>query len=142
MPLVGQPEGTSACTRQNSSSRIHNPPQLGERLAIYVYTLLAIAYALPSHTLRALTIPRARLELVVWLVPSLIGGSVAVALVGVLLGPVYPIVMNHAAHVLPHWLLTGSIGWIAGFGQAGSAFLPFLTGVVAARAGIWALQPL
>ena len=115
--------------------------QLGERLAIYVYTTLAIAYA-PS-------VPRCphpnrphRLELVVWLVPSLIGGSVAVSLVGVLLGPVYPIVMNHAAHVLPHWLLTGSIGWIAGFGQAGSAFLPFLTGAVASRAGIGALQPL
>ena len=59
--------------------------QLGERLAIYVYTTLAIAYA-PS-------VPRCphpnrphRLELVVWLVPSLIGGSVAVSLVGVLLG--------------------------------------------------------
>ncbi|KIP01300.1 hypothetical protein PHLGIDRAFT_367247 [Phlebiopsis gigantea 11061_1 CR5-6] len=99
--------------------------KLGERRAIYVYTVLAIA-----------------LELVVWRVPSLIGGSVAVSLVGVLLGPVYPLVMNHAARVLPHWLLTGSIGWIAGFGQAGSAFLPFLTGVVASRAGIWALQPL
>lgn len=82
------------------------------------------------------------LELVVWLVPSLIGGSVAVSFVGVLLGPVYPIVMNHSARILPHWLLTGSIGWIAGFGQAGSAFLPFLTGVIAGKAGIWALQPL
>ncbi|KIP12094.1 hypothetical protein PHLGIDRAFT_113885 [Phlebiopsis gigantea 11061_1 CR5-6] len=99
--------------------------KLGERTAIYVYTVLAIA-----------------LELVVWLVPSLIGGSVAVSFVGVLLGPVYPIVMNHSARILPHWLLTGSIGWIAGFGQAGSAFLPFLTGVIAGKAGIWALQPL
>lgn len=86
--------------------------------------------------------PICSLELVVWLVPSLIGGAVAVSLVGVLLGPIYPILMNHSARILPHWLLTGSIGWIAGFGQAGSAFLPFLTGVVASRKGIWALQPL
>ncbi|KAI0365063.1 hypothetical protein BV20DRAFT_973625 [Pilatotrama ljubarskyi] len=54
----------------------------------------------------------------------------------------YPIVMNHAGHVLPPWLLTGCIGWIAGFGQAGSAFLPFLTGAVASKAGIKSLQPL
>ena len=57
------------------------------------------------------------LELIVWLVPSLIGDAVAVALVGVLLGPFYPIAMNHAGRVLPRWLLTVSIGWIAGFGQ-------------------------
>ena len=50
--------------------------------------------------------------------------------------------MNHAARVLPPWLLTGAIGWIAGFGQAGSALLPFLTGALAGKAGIKALQPL
>ena len=62
--------------------------------------------------------------------------------VGVLLGPIYPIVMNHASRVLPPGLLTGSIGWIAGFGQAGSALLPFLTGALASRVGIKSLQPL
>lgn len=99
--------------------------KIGEWNAIFIYSLLSIG-----------------LELVVWLVPSLIGGAVAVSLIGVFLGPIYPIVMNHSARILPHWLLTGSIGWIAGFGQAGSAFLPFLTGAIASREGIWALQPL
>ncbi|EKM58041.1 uncharacterized protein PHACADRAFT_89844 [Phanerochaete carnosa HHB-10118-sp] len=83
-----------------------------------------------------------RLEIIIWLVPSLIGNALAVSFIGMLLGPVYPIAMNHAARILPHWLLTGSIGWIAGFGQAGSAFLPFMTGVIASKEGIWALQPL
>ena len=35
-----------------------------------------------------------------------------------------------------------AIGWIAGFGQAGSAFLPFLTGALASKSGIKSLQPL
>ncbi|KAI0716680.1 MFS general substrate transporter [Earliella scabrosa] len=99
--------------------------KLGERRALFLYGVLAIG-----------------LELVVWLVPSLIGGAVAVSLVGVLLGPMYPMVMNHAGRVLPTRLLTGSIGWIAGFGQAGSAFLPFLTGALASKTGIKSLQPL
>ncbi|THH16127.1 hypothetical protein EW146_g4461 [Bondarzewia mesenterica] len=99
--------------------------KVGEHRIIFVYVLLAIA-----------------LELVVWLVPSLIGGAVAVSLVGVLLGPVYPIVMNQAGRILPRWLLTGSIGWIAGFGQTGSAILPFMTGAIANKAGIKSLQPL
>jgi fucose permease len=82
-----------------------------------------------------------RLELIIWLVPSLIGDGVAIAIVGVFLGPMFPIAMNHAGRVLPRWLLTGSIGWIAGFGQAGSAVLPFITGALASNFGIKTLQP-
>jgi fucose permease len=82
------------------------------------------------------------LELVVWLVPSLIGGAVAVSLVGVLLGPIYPIVMNESRRILPRWLLTGCIGWIAGLGQTGSAALPFMTGAIASKTGIKSLHPL
>ncbi|KAJ7683015.1 major facilitator superfamily domain-containing protein [Mycena rosella] len=99
--------------------------KIGERRVLYLYSVLAIA-----------------LELVVWLVPSLIGDAVAVSFVGLLLGPIYPITMNHAGRVLPRWLLTGSIGWIAGFGQAGSAVFPFITGAIASKTGIKALQPL
>ncbi|KAJ6627841.1 major facilitator superfamily domain-containing protein [Mycena sp. CBHHK59/15] len=67
--------------------------KIGERRVLYLYSVLAIV-----------------LELVVWLVPSLIGSAVAVSLVGVLL--------------------------------AGSAIFPFLTGAIASKTGIKALQPL
>ncbi|KAF9455361.1 major facilitator superfamily domain-containing protein, partial [Collybia nuda] len=99
--------------------------KIGERRVLFLYALLAIG-----------------LEFVVWFVPSLIGNAVAVSLVGVLLGPMYPIAMNHAGRVLPRWILTGSIGWIAGFGQAGSAVLPFMTGAISSKFGIKSLQPL
>ncbi|KAI6103305.1 MFS general substrate transporter [Pisolithus croceorrhizus] len=82
------------------------------------------------------------LELAVWFVPSLVGGAIAVCMIGILLGPMYPIAMNHARRVLPRWLLTVSIGWIAGCGQAGSALLPFMTGAIASKSGIGILQPL
>jgi fucose permease len=75
-------------------------------------------------------------------VPSLIGGGVAIALVGVLLGPMYPIALNHAGRILPRWLLTGAIGWICGFGQSGAAVVPFMTGALAGKFGIGSLQPL
>lgn len=86
--------------------------------------------------------PSPSLELIVWLVPSLLGGAISVALVGLLLGPFFPIAMNQAARILPGFLLTPSIGWIAGIGQAGSAVLPFVTGALAQGAGIGSLQPL
>ena len=82
------------------------------------------------------------LELIVWLVPSLIGDGISISFIGFVLGPIYPIVMNHSARILPSWILTGSIGWIAGFGVAGSACIPFITGVIASHKGIESLQPL
>ncbi|KAH0578292.1 hypothetical protein H2248_003918 [Termitomyces sp. 'cryptogamus'] len=99
--------------------------KVGERRVIFLYTLLAIG-----------------LEMVIWFVPSLIGDAIAVSVIGILLGPMYPIAMNHAGRVLPRWILTGSIGWIAGFGQAGSAILPFMTGAISSKYGIKSMQPL
>jgi len=98
--------------------------KIGEHRVLYLYAALAIS-----------------LECVVWFVLSLIGGAVAVSLIGVFLGPIYPIIMNRVGRVVPRWLLSGSIGWIAGFGQAGSAILPFMTGAIASKTGIRALQP-
>lgn len=83
-----------------------------------------------------------RLLMVVWFVPSLIGNAIAISFIGFFLGPVYPIVMNHAGRIIPAWILTGCIAWIAGFGQAGSALVPFIMGVLASNTGIRSLQPL
>lgn len=50
--------------------------------------------------------------------------------------------MNEAARILPQWLLAGSMGWIAGFGQAGSAFFPFITGAISQRTTIRSFPPM
>jgi MFS family permease len=54
----------------------------------------------------------------------------------------YPILISHSATVVPRWLLTGAVGWVAGIGTTGSAALPFLSGIFAERFGIRSLQPL
>ncbi|KAH7343201.1 major facilitator superfamily domain-containing protein [Rhizoctonia solani] len=99
--------------------------KVGEHRMIYIYCLLAIG-----------------LELVVWLVPDIIGDALAVSFVGLLLGPMYPIVIHMTSNVVPRRILTGSIGWIASFGQAGSAAFPFMTGALAQKYGVKVLQPL
>ncbi|KAI1788662.1 MFS general substrate transporter [Ganoderma leucocontextum] len=98
--------------------------KIGERLALFIYALIAIG-----------------LEVTVWAVPSLIENAIAVSFVGLVLGPMYPILMNQSTAILPRWLLTGCMGYIAGIGQAGSAVLPFLTGLLASKFGIGSLQP-
>ncbi|KAL5481136.1 hypothetical protein ACEPAI_10077 [Sanghuangporus weigelae] len=98
---------------------------VGERRVIWLYILLSIG-----------------LEITIWLVPSLVANAVAVSLIGVFLGPIYPIVMNITGRLIPHWLMSGAIGWIAGFGQAGTAVVPFVTGAMASKFGVMSLQPL
>ncbi|KAG8944998.1 hypothetical protein FRC04_001253 [Tulasnella sp. 424] len=99
--------------------------KIGHERVIHLYSLLTIA-----------------LEFTIWFVPSLIGNAVAVSFVGLLLGPFYPIAMNVISGLLPRWLLAGSIGWIAAFGQAGAAVFPFMTGALASKYGVQVLQPL
>ena len=83
-----------------------------------------------------------RLEVTIWVVPSLIENAVAVSAIGMMFGPMYPILVNHSSKILPRGLLSFALGLITGLGQVGSALLPFFTGLLAARFGISSLQPL
>ena len=83
-----------------------------------------------------------RLEITIWLVPSLVANAVSISFIGVFLGPIYPIVMIITGRLVPHWLMSGAIGWIAGLGQAGTAVVPFMTGAMASKFGVMSLQPL
>lgn len=98
---------------------------VGEHRVLFIYAILSLG-----------------LEFVIWFVPSLIGNAVTVSIIGMLLGPMYPIAINQASRILPRWILTGAVGFIAGFGQAGSALIPFITGAIAERHGIKSLHPL
>ena len=80
--------------------------------------------------------------MIVWLVPSFIAAAISVSIIGIVLGPMYPIAIHHTTRVLPRHLVTGTVGWMSAFGQAGSALLPFVTGTMAAQLGIQSLQPL
>ncbi|CAA7269998.1 unnamed protein product [Cyclocybe aegerita] len=99
--------------------------KVGERNVIFLYSAIVIA-----------------MEFVIWFVPSLIGNAVAVCFAGLCLGPMYPLAVNQAKRILPGHMLTGVIGWMAGFGQTGSALLPFMTGAIASKHGLQSMPPL
>ncbi|KIY70497.1 MFS general substrate transporter [Cylindrobasidium torrendii FP15055 ss-10] len=99
--------------------------KIGEHRVVFLYSFIAIG-----------------LQLTVWFVPSIIENALAVSFIGVLLGPMFPILISHATRILPAWLLTGSVAWITGIGMSGSAALPFVTGLLASKYGIKSLQPL
>ncbi|KAF5322629.1 hypothetical protein D9619_002070 [Psilocybe cf. subviscida] len=98
--------------------------RLGKSHALYVYISITIV-----------------LQFVVWLIPSFITGAIAVSLIGVFLGPMYPVAISYTPLILPRSLVNGAIGWITAVGATGSALLPFLTGQIANKYGIGIMQP-
>ncbi|KAJ6557905.1 major facilitator superfamily domain-containing protein [Mycena capillaripes] len=98
--------------------------RIGENRGVYVYCLIAIG-----------------LQLVIWLVPSLVGGAISVAFVGLLTGPIYPLALNRAAKMFPPWLLTGTMSWMAAMATVGGAVVPFVAGAISSKAGIKSVEP-
>ncbi|OHE99912.1 hypothetical protein CORC01_04813 [Colletotrichum orchidophilum] len=99
--------------------------RLGEFWAMFVYLGVTIAF-----------------ELVFWLVPNLVASAVAAALIGVAMGPMYPVAVVLITKVMPRSLHVGTIGFAAAFGGSGGAILPFAVGAIAQAKGVQTLQPI
>ncbi|KAH6673976.1 major facilitator superfamily domain-containing protein [Plectosphaerella plurivora] len=105
---------------------LSNPAQrIGERRFVYIVTAGAACF-----------------QLLVWWVPNIIGGAVSLAIVGLLLGPIYPC----AAAVFMRGMSRADRGTgmvvISAFGSSGGAVAPFTTGLLAQASGTWVLHPI
>ena len=99
--------------------------KIGEKIAVYAFTIGAAAF-----------------QLLVWLVPNIIGNAVSVSLVGLLLGPVYPCATIIFSRLVPRNIQMSSLSFIASMGSGGGALAPFLTGLLAQRLGTVVLHPI
>lgn len=88
-----------------------------------------------------LTIGSAAFQLLAWLVPNVIGNAIAVCVLGLLLGPVYPCAQSIFARLIPRHIQTTSVGFMGGAGSSGGAVAPFTTGFLAQASGTWVLHP-
>lgn len=100
-------------------------PRIGENISIALYLLAA-----------------AVMQIIFWLVPSFAVSSIAVAIVGFFLGPLFPAAVVATTKLLPVHLHVATIGFAAAFGGCGACALPFAIGAIAQAAGLWALQPI
>ena len=82
------------------------------------------------------------LELIFWLVPSLVVSAVAVAFLGMFLGPLFPTAIIVVTKLLPRHLHVGSIGFGTALGGSGGAIFPFIVGAIAQAKGVKTLQPI
>ena len=84
----------------------------------------------------------AAFQLLVWLVPNVIGEAVAVSIVGLLLGPVYPCATAVFSRLIPKRLQMSSLAAVSALGSSGGAVAPFFTGLLAQEVGTWVLHPI
>ena len=89
-----------------------------------------------------LVIAAATFQLVLWLVPNIIGDAVAVGIIGLLLGPAYPCATGVFSKLLPQNIQMSALGFIASMGSSGGAIAPFLIGLLSQRLGTVVLNPI
>ncbi|ESZ89499.1 hypothetical protein SBOR_10116 [Sclerotinia borealis F-4128] len=81
------------------------------------------------------------LELLFWFIPSFYISTVAIAFLGMFLGPLFPTAIVLVTKLMPRELHVGSIGFATAFGGGGGAVFPFIVGALAQAKGVKTLQP-
>jgi fucose permease len=81
-------------------------------------------------------------QLLVWLVPNVVGDAISVAIVGLLLGPVYPCAAAVFMRGMNRSEKVSGMGVTSAFGSSGGALAPFTTGILAQAFGTWVLHPI
>ncbi|KAF8608291.1 MFS general substrate transporter [Ceratobasidium sp. AG-I] len=82
------------------------------------------------------------MTILVWKIPSFLGNAFCTALVGFVLGPIYPISLTLATKLLPVEIHMTALATMSSCAQMGSAICPFITGVLANARGVGVLQPI
>ncbi|SMQ54172.1 unnamed protein product [Zymoseptoria tritici ST99CH_3D7] len=103
----------------------HLAPIIGEKRFVYILGAGSMAF-----------------QVMAWTIPNIIGNAVAVSILGLLLGPVYPCAQTVFTKLLPGNLQMIAISFIASAGSSGGAVVPFLTGLIAQSAGTFVLHPI
>ncbi|KAI8961698.1 MFS general substrate transporter [Daldinia sp. FL1419] len=99
--------------------------KIGEKLFVYIIVVGAAIF-----------------QLLVWLIPNIIGEAVSLAIVGLLLGPVYPCAAYVFARNLSRREQVSGMSVISAFGSSGGAIAPFTTGLLAEAAGTFIMHPI
>ncbi|KAK6221744.1 major facilitator superfamily transporter [Colletotrichum tabaci] len=103
----------------------HPAHRVGEKLFVVLATVGATVF-----------------QLLVWWVPNVVGPAVSVAIVGLLLGPIYPCAAAVFMRAMTGHERSSGMGVISAFGSSGGAVAPFTTGILAQAAGTWVLHPI
>lgn len=97
---------------------------MGERQAVFVYLLVAVI-----------------LETIAWAVPIYASTAVATALFGLAISTIYTAAITMGGKLIPRAMHADAFALMVSVGQSGSAFFPFIVGLISGKKGIWVVEP-
>ena len=103
----------------------HAAHKVGEKLAVAILLIGASAF-----------------QVLVWKIPNVVGDAVAISIVGLLLGPIYPCATAVVSRLVGRRLQMSSLAAVSALGSSGGAVAPFFTGLLAQQVGTWVLHPI
>ncbi|KDQ12802.1 hypothetical protein BOTBODRAFT_410933 [Botryobasidium botryosum FD-172 SS1] len=113
---------------------------LGRIISGYVSPYMGMR--IEKHLVHVYILIAGIMQLLVWFIPSFIANSVCTAIVGLVLGPMFPTSLTLATKLLPQEVHMTALATMSSFASMGSALFPFLTGVLANAKGPYVLQPM
>lgn len=99
--------------------------RIGEKIFVYWLTAGALAF-----------------QVLVWAVPNVVTNAVAVSIVGLMLGPIYPCAAAVFMRNMSSRDTLSGMGTISASGSLGGAMAPFVTGLLAQEVGTFVLHPI
>ncbi|KAJ2920395.1 hypothetical protein MD484_g112, partial [Candolleomyces efflorescens] len=79
------------------------------------------------------------MQFLIWFVRSVVVDSVALAVIGLLYGPLFPACLSVANDILPQEIRMVSMALISSSASVGCAIFPFVTGIILNQKGVQTL---
>jgi fucose permease len=128
---------TSAKTAQFANMGFWLGMTVGRASLGFVTNHFGDARCVPVYIFLALA-----LQLIFWLVRQYIVSAVAVALLGMFLGPMFPACAMKGANLLPKHMHVAGLGFAMALGGVGGTVAPYAIGAIAGHAGVGVLPPI
>jgi len=81
-------------------------------------------------------------DLFAWLVPNTIASAIFVSLIGLCIGPIYPMMVSLLTRILPRKIRFCALVLGTAFGSSGGSAVPFAVGMVSEFVGTYVLHPI
>jgi fucose permease len=82
------------------------------------------------------------LDFCVWFIPNTIAAGVCVSIIGLLIGPIYPLMISLITRILPRKIRFCSMTLATAFGSSGGSAIPFAVGMGSQFVGTYILHPI
>lgn len=82
------------------------------------------------------------LDILAWLIPNTIAAGTFASILGVFIGPIYPMMIALITQILPRKLRFNALTLATAFGSSGGSAIPFIIGLASEFVGTFVLHPI